>query len=113
MKMEQEIKELQKSASADLPENSENMTEILTYVKYFVEHLEEITINRGSQVEQVRFLGILFDKQPTFDIFKSGTQKTAQLPEVNELFRIMNNEKGHLARHFARSYNHSDRLHGP
>lgn len=97
MKMEQEIKELRKSASEELPENSENMTEILMYVKYFVEHLGELTINRGSQAEQVRFLGILFDKQPTFDIFKSGTQKTAQLPEVNELFRVMNNKKGHLA----------------
>ena len=70
---------------------------ITSYVKYYMEHLHELLINHCNSTQKAAYFSVLFDKPPTYQEIKDGTLKTAQLPEVNELFRAVNCNNGLLA----------------
>ena len=70
---------------------------ITSYVKYYMEHLKELLFDLCNPVRKAEYFSVLFDNPPTYQEIKDGTQKTAQLPEVNELFCAINRNNGLLA----------------
>ena len=97
-KLEDEITKLEQTKQDK--QNSEkpvNARTIVAYVKYFMEHLDELLIDLCNPVDKAAYFSVLFDKAPSYQIIKDGTQKIARLPEVNELFKALNCEKALLA----------------
>ena len=70
---------------------------VVAYVKYYMEHLDELLINLCNSAVKASYFSVLFDKAPNYQDIKDGTLKTARLPEVNELFRSLNRDKVILA----------------
>lgn len=85
MKIEKEITNL----STEQPKDNEiDMNAILLYVKYFMEHMDDLLINLSDPVNRAAYFGVLFNEVPTYQEIKDGTQKIAQIPGVNELFSL-------------------------
>lgn len=59
---------------------------VMSYIKYFLEHMHELVLTGTDPVETAAFFGVLFDKAPTYQEIKSGTQKLAQCIRLNEAF---------------------------
>ena len=94
MKIEDEITNL----STEQPkENEVDMNAILLYVKYFMEHMDDLLINLSDPVNRAAYFGVLFNKVPTYQEIKDGTQKIAQIPGVNELFSLARSRNVQLA----------------
>ena len=87
MRVEKQVKSLEKTKS-EVPTETQDMPTILQYVKYFMEHLKDLLINSSDPVNKAAYFSVLFNKVPTYQNLKDGTQKIAQIPEVNGLFSI-------------------------
>ena len=74
----------------DQANESVDIHKIVAYVKYFMEHLHELLLDLCNPTLKAQHFSVLFDKAPTYEEIKSGTQKESVLPEVNELFRALN-----------------------
>lgn len=55
-----------------------------------MEHLHQLLIDLCNPTLKAQYFSVLFDKAPTFEEIKAGTQKESVLPEVNELFSMLN-----------------------
>ena len=90
-KTDKEIIKLEAAIAGEVKtEETVDIYKIVAYVKYFMEHLNELLIDLCNPTQKAQYFSVLFDKIPTFDEIKSGTQKESALPEVNELFRALN-----------------------
>ncbi len=96
MKAESEITKLESVKETPAEEQSVNIRTVMVYVKYFMEHLEDLLLHLTNPVNKAAYFSVLFDKVPTYRQIKNGTQKIAQLPEINELFRVLNDHKVNL-----------------
>lgn len=91
VKMDEEIAKLEASKdSADTADQNVDIHKIVAYVKYFMEHLHELLIELCNPSLKAQYFSVLFDKAPTYEEIKAGTQKESVLPEVNELFSALN-----------------------
>lgn len=90
VKTEDEIAKLE-AAKEDkqTDEKAVDIRVITAYVKYFMEHLDELLIHLSNPVNKAAYFSVLFDKAPTYQEIKDGTQKIAQSPEVNELLSVL------------------------
>lgn len=90
-KTEAEIAELEEAKST-LRHDAEkvDMNKAMAYVKYFMEHLEELLIDLCNPIVKAKYFSVLFDVAPTYQEIKDGTLKKALLPGVNELFLALN-----------------------
>ena len=91
-KYERELEELNNVEVEEINEKSIDIPRILTYVKYFVEHLEDLLLHHCNPINRAAYFGVLFDKVPTYETIADGTRKIAHIPEVNELFRVCFND---------------------
>ena len=97
VKTEKEIVKLAASEStAHQAAQSVDMNKIVAYVKYFMEHLHELLLDLSNSGLKAQYFSVLFDKAPTYEEIKSGTQKESVLPEVNRLFSVLNVQSSHL-----------------
>ena len=97
VKTDEEIAKLEISkTSADQASESVDIHKIVAYVKYFMEHLHELLLDLCNPTLKAQYFSVLFDKAPTYEEIKSGTQKESVLPEVNELFSALNVQYSHL-----------------
>ena len=91
VKTDEEIAKLEISkTTADQASESVDIHKIVAYVKYFMEHLHELLLDLCNPTLKAQYFSVLFDKAPTYEEIKYGTQKESVLPEVNELFRALN-----------------------
>lgn len=91
VKTEEEITKLEISKNAASRDaEAVDIHKIVAYVKYFMEHLHELLLDLCNPTLKAQYFSVLFDKAPTYEEIKSGTQKESVLPEVNELFRALN-----------------------
>lgn len=95
VKLEQQLVDLEAPAQ-EAESKRLDMPVILTYVKYFAEHLEDLLLHHCNPLNQAAYFGALFDTVPSYDILADGTQKIAQIPGVNELFRIAHGENPNM-----------------
>jgi hypothetical protein len=82
------------------------MPTILTYVKYFVEHIKDLLVDHCNPVLKAKYFGVIFDEVPSFEEIKCGTANISQIPGVNELFKLAHGEKISLVRECDVRWNH-------
>lgn len=90
VKIEAQIAVLEKDDMTESTKKQVNINVIVQYVKYFMEHLEDLLINLSDPVNRANYFGVLFNKVPTYQEIIDGTLKIAQTPGVNELFLLKN-----------------------
>ena len=92
-RMEEEVVSIEKQIT-ELDNTDSRSTDavdikvVLQYARYLVEHLGDILLHLKNPLRKAAFFGAIFNNVPTYEVLVGGTQKTAQLPGVNELFRI-------------------------
>ena len=89
LKVEQQIKDLEARKDEQETQGGVDMDTILTYIKYFVEHLRELLIDHSNPILRARYFGVLFDKVPSYAELDCGTPENEKIPEVNELFKLV------------------------
>ena len=88
MKLEQQIDGLKTKKEESLAKNTLDMPTILTYIKYFMEHLYELLIDHCNPLLKADYFGVIFDQVATYSEIKSGTHNPGQITGINELFRL-------------------------
>jgi site-specific DNA recombinase len=96
MKIEKQIETI--TAQKEELENKKpvEIKTILARARYFVEHLEELLLKQIDPIKKAQFFGAIFDKAPTYEDIKYGTQKTPLFTGVNSLFEASRMDKTHL-----------------
>jgi site-specific DNA recombinase len=84
--IEQQIAELDNKT--DKPEETVNIKVVLQYARYLAEHLSDILLHLRNPLRKAVFFGAIFNTVPTYEDLVGGTQKTAQISRVHELFQI-------------------------
>ena len=78
---------------------------ILTYVRYFAEHLYELLLFTSNPLTKAAYFGVVFDKVPTYQQIIDGTQNPSLVPDINEVFRLGFSSNVSLVRQVARRWN--------
>ena len=89
-KIEQRINNLDTRADEQITEGGVDMPTILTYIKYFVEHLKDLLIDHCNPIMRARYFGVIFDQTPSYAEIACGTAEISKIPGVNELFKLTN-----------------------
>jgi len=97
-KLEQQISDLETRKDEQEMQRSVDMPTILTYIKYFVEHLKDLLIDHSNPILRARYFGVIFDEVPSFAEIDCGTTKIEKIPGVNELFKLSHSETDSLVR---------------
>lgn len=85
--LENQLTQLDKE-QAKTPAEMVDMKVVLQYARYLVEHLSDILLHLRNPLRKAAFFGAIFNTVPTYEDLVGGTQKGAQIPGVNELFRV-------------------------
>ena len=65
-----------------------DMATVLTYLKYFVEHMKDLLIDHCNPILRARYFGVIFDQVPSYAEINCGTTEIEKIPGVNELFKL-------------------------
>jgi len=57
---------------------------LLTYTQYFVEHLEELLVDKANPARQTALFELLFEEMPTYQKIVSGTPELSLVFNLNE-----------------------------
>jgi hypothetical protein len=98
VRLEQEIANLDSTKEQEAAKETVDMPTVLTYVKYFVEHIKDLLIDHSNPVLKAKYFGVIFDKVPTYEEIKSGTANIEKIPGVNELFKLAHSQEVSLVR---------------
>lgn len=86
VKSEHEIAQLLLEKEKADQEKPTDMNIVMAYIKYFLEHMDELLLGGSNPVNRASYFGVLFDKAPTYEEINSGTPDLAQCVELNEAF---------------------------
>ena len=75
-----------------------DMAKILTYLRYFVEHMKDLLVDHCNPILRARYFGIIFDKVPSLADIDCGTTEIEKIPGVNELFKLAHSKDISLVR---------------
>ena len=67
-------------------EISIDMGNVMEYIGYFLEHLEELLIDSTNSLKRASFFGLLFDDMPTYAELSNGTPKLAPYLDTKQYF---------------------------
>ena len=96
-KLESEIAELTQERQAKEQQEPVNMEKMKAYVRYFLEHLDELLLHYDNPILQAKYFGAIFNKAPTYENIVSGTPDCSKITGVNEIFKRKMSLSGHLA----------------
>ncbi len=96
MKIDSKIKQLEAEKEEAVRKRPLDIRTIMGNIKYFMEHLNELLLQQGDPESKAEFFGVLFDKAPTYDEIKYGTQNPTKLTGINELFKLNNVAKSEM-----------------
>ena len=80
-KFEKEIEDIENKLLATTEDRNQNeikMSELQTLInraKYFMEHLEDLFIQKDNPDLQAHLFGLLFEETPTYEELQNGTPK--------------------------------------
>lgn len=101
--LESEIAELTLERQTKEQQKPADMEKMKAYVRYFLEHLEELLLGYGNPVLQAKYFGLIFNEAPTYEDIVSGTPDCSEITGVNEVFkakkslaRLMAGARGHI-----------------
>jgi site-specific DNA recombinase len=86
VKLEAEIDDLTITRQTTEAQEPTNMEKMSAYVKYFLEHLEELLLHYGNPVLQAKYFGVMFNKAPTYQDIVSGTPDISKITDINKVF---------------------------
>ena len=96
LKTEQEIRTLTEERDRRTTEKPVDFAVIKQYLKYFLQHMEDLLIKQIDPIKKANYFGLLFNVAPTYQEIVSGSEKIGFSPKLNELFRLKNIDSGHL-----------------
>ena len=88
VELEQQINNLETRKEEQMNQNTVDMPTILTYIKYFVEHMKDLLIDHCNPILRARYFGVIFDTVPNFAELTCGTPEIEKIPGVNEIFKL-------------------------
>ena len=86
VKVEQQVADLLEEKQKAVHAKPTDMRLVMAYIKYFLEHMENLLLKQSNPVLKANCFGVLFDKAPTYQEINSGTPNLAQCVALNELF---------------------------
>ena len=95
-KAEQEIQTLIEERDRRSTEKPVDFAVVKQYLKYFLQHMEELLVKQIDPIKKANFFGLLFNAAPTYEEILSGNKNFGDLPKLNELFRLKNVDSGNL-----------------
>lgn len=98
IKIEQQINDLETRKEEQESSGGVDMKVILTYVKYFVEHIKDLLVDNCNPVLKARYFGVIFDKVPSYAEIQCGTAQIEKIPGVNELFKLAHTQEVSMVR---------------
>ena len=108
-KLEAEIAELALERQTKEEQEPVDMEKMKAYVRYFLEHLEELLLGYGNAELQAKYFGVIFNEAPTYEDIVSGTPDCSILTGVNEVFKAKKSFSGLMAGDNGQSPNFSGR----
>ena len=97
IKAEEQIKVLHQEKEKKMIEKPTNMEIVMKYVRYFLEHLDYLLLQQSNPVATAGYLGVVFDKAPTYQDLISGTGDISKITGVNEVFTLADSNNVFLA----------------
>ena len=94
MKTEADIQDLIEERDRRSIEKPLDFAIIKQYLKYFLEHMEDLLVKQIDPLQKANFFSLLFNDAPTYGEILSGTKNSGNLPKLNELFRVKNDDSG-------------------
>lgn len=92
VKIDQEISGLNVEKQKLIQDKPTDMHLVMDYIKYFLEHMEDLLIHSEDPIARASHFGVLFDTVPTYEELVSGTQKLAEFIKLNEVFSFSKTE---------------------
>ena len=105
-KLEQQINDLETRDNEQEMAEGADMATVLTYLKYFVEHMKDLLIDHCNPILRARYFGVIFDQVPSYAEINCGTTEIEKIPGVNELFKLAHSKDVSLVQFYnsARTY---------
>jgi hypothetical protein len=69
-----------------------NMNIVMAYIKYFLEHFEDLILSGTNSIMKAQYFGVLFDIAPNYQEILSGTPKIAEIIELNKDYAMSQNQ---------------------
>lgn len=84
--LEAEIAELTAERQTSEEQKPVDMEKMKAYVRYYLEHLEELLLHHSNPVLQAKYFGVIFNEAPTYSDIVSGTPNCSKITGVNTVF---------------------------
>lgn len=65
-----------------------DMGKIMSRVKYFLENLDQLLVKQIDPIKKAQLFSVFFDRIPTYEELKTGTENSAILTGVRKLFEL-------------------------
>lgn len=88
IELEQQITNIDNTEGEEMNKKTIDIPTILTYIKYFVEHMKDLLIDHCNPILRARYFGVIFDTVPNYSLIECGSAEIEKIPGVNELFRL-------------------------
>ena len=85
-KLEAEIGDQMIEKQKTIPQEPTDMEKMSAYVRYYLEHLEELLLHYSNPILQAKFFGVIFNVAPTYQTIVSGTPDVSKITGANEIF---------------------------
>ena len=94
MQTEAQIKKLQEERDIRSAEKPLDFAVVKQYLKYFLEHLEDLLVKQIDPIQKANFFGLLFNGAPNYGEILSANKNSVEPPKLNELFKLKNEDSG-------------------
>jgi site-specific DNA recombinase len=88
LSIEKRLRELKAEKEAKMTEEPADMGKIMRRVKYFLENLDQLLVKQIDPIKKAQFFSVFFDRIPTYEELKTGTENSAILTGVRKLFEL-------------------------
>jgi hypothetical protein len=103
--LEEEIADLAVERQDAEKQEPVDMGKMKAYVRYYLEHLEELLLHHSNPVLQAKYFGVIFNEAPTYADIVSGTPDCSKITGANTVFVPKKLNNTHLAGEDGRSPN--------
>ena len=83
---EAEIADLEIQRTHTKPQEASDMDKVHAYVRYYLEHLDQLLLHYDNPVLQAKYFGVIFNEAPTYTDIVSGTPDISRITGVNTIF---------------------------
>lgn len=98
MKTEEEIKTLIEERDRRSIEKPIDITVVKQYLKFFLQHMEDLLLKQIDPLQKANFFGLLFNGAPSYGEVLSANKTSVDPPKLNELFKLRNVDSGNMVR---------------